>query len=310
MNDGYENLITNLVDIGRTCEENGDVPNIKRSMCCRFCKKDTHTISKCRDEGIHALHATLLCNINELANKKRTNYIEYCVDGLTTIELLVLYNKYKIPTKWYSSVKRRCLGEIYKEMYENYICKGKSESNILPEFIATVKKKYEILFNQIKSTSNISLFNSINEKVRKEEKKELEEIETKVSSYKKMITEEISFDIDGVVNPLLYNYLLTTEQSLIANFVKEYKKKLMDNRLLRIRITTPLYKPFNILENESCPICLDELDPSNAVNTDCNHLHCYTCIKTCIANSYNNDKIKNQAKCSICRSIINKLYCC
>jgi len=50
-------------------------------------------------------------------------------------------------------------------------------------------------------------------------------------------------------------------------------------------------KSSNILENENCSICMDEL--SNPTLTTCGHLYCYECLKLCL----------NQKKiCPICKS--------
>ena len=86
------------------------------------------------------------------------------------------------------------------------------------------------------------------------------------------------------------------------NIIEEKTLKLEETKTKLVEVTAK-YNIFNGLENkikeeETCPICMEDLDSLTKTLTPCGHLFCSTCINEIHSHSNGNSKIK----CAMCRN--------
>ena len=86
------------------------------------------------------------------------------------------------------------------------------------------------------------------------------------------------------------------------NIIDEKTLKLEETKTKLVEVTAK-YNIFNGLENkikeeETCPICMEDLDSLTKTLTPCGHLFCSTCINEIHSHSNGNSKIK----CAMCRN--------
>jgi SNF2 family DNA or RNA helicase len=179
-------------------------------------------------------------------------------------------------------------------------------------------KHYEIKVNKLKKNNNkikdkINLLESnikkkkLKKKIKKK-KKNKEQLETEIlldninnnniddinqSEFFKILSEDkyldrISLDI--------LNKALTKNK----NILKDSEKILKGHTITLNFYNNVLNRLKNLDDNneETCPICIDNLSKNNIGITSCGHLFCYDCLQMCLS--------KNNTSCPICKGYINK----
>ena len=125
----------------------------------------------------------------------------------------------------------------------------------------------------------------------------LDEIHEKMTLYfkKKIDKYDRRLEIlDNLITKLNEN-ILENEDKIVENKIKIEETKI---KLIEVKAKYNIFNDLEdkIKEEETCPICMEELDTLTKTITPCGHLFCSSCIS-----DVNNHTNGNRLKCAICR---------
>jgi hypothetical protein len=270
-----------------------EVKNIRKNSC-GFCKCDDHTIIRCKHPGIEVAHQKLLRKIQEKKNIGYQEYIMLSIKQMESVELIGLYAKFKIPSKLKVSEKKNILKDIYDHI-------EKSDNKTINS------ERLTYIIKNNKTTKNQN--DDLEERNRQleEERQDRIEIDEKVKDYENTLKRELMLEINEVVSDIVYESLLKNYSMIVMASVNNYFMNLVDRSKEKRKLLNMDKIPFEVSSYQDCPICLEKVTNKNAIKTNCDHIHCYDCIKYCVELCFKDDT-KKKLTCSLCRTEVTKLY--